>query len=397
MDRSAPSPSNPSQSWNTGSRRRFWLAYGGACLLTWMLYVVAGLDYQRGQQGVWQLWSAVYEATLTLWAPMLMGVAVYPWVRWLHERDFGPLSLAALHSTAALWFSTVWLTSDFVLASLLFGPEHAEATLMQTALWRAITGVFVYVPVATGFAAVLNARRARRNAVAAAQAESALARAELAAISGKLNPHFLFNTLNSLIALTRKDAKAAESALLRFSDMLRYVLDSKRGVADRVTLEEELGFVRDYLALESLRLGSRLSVEWALDPLTLQDEIPPLTLQPLVENSIIHGISPSVKGGCISISARRDALTQGLALTVKDDGAGCDPAKLNEARAADTTTNTATGSAHVGGGHRGGGIGLGALRRRFALDFDGRARMHIHTAPGAGFRVDLWIPQALSA
>ncbi|WP_428503621.1 sensor histidine kinase [Roseateles sp.] len=386
-------PLNPSQSWNTGSRRRFWLAYGGACLLTWLLYVVAGLDYQRGQQGVWQLWSAVYEATLTLWAPMLMGVLVYPWVRWLHERDFGLLSLAALHAAAALLFSTVWLASDFVLASLLFGPEHAEATLMQTALWRAITGVFVYVPVSTGFAAVLNARRARRNAVAAAQAESALARAELAAISGKLNPHFLFNTLNSLIALTRKDAKAAETALLRFSDMLRYVLDSKRGVADRVTLEEELGFVRDYLALESLRLGQRLSVEWALDPQTLQDEIPPLTLQPLVENSIIHGISPSVKGGCISISARRDALTQGLALTVKDDGAGCDPARLN----AQDAVASPSDAAHVGGGHRGGGIGLGALRRRFALDFDGRARMHIHTAPGAGFRVDLWIPQALTA
>ena len=100
MDSSTPL--NPSQSWNTGSRRRFWLAYGGACLLTWLLYVVAGLDYQRGQQGVWQLWSAVYEATLTLWAPMLMGVLVYPWVRWLHERDFGLLSLAALHAAAAL-------------------------------------------------------------------------------------------------------------------------------------------------------------------------------------------------------------------------------------------------------------------------------------------------------
>lgn len=385
MDRSSTTPQNPSQSWNTGSRRRFWLAYGGACLLTWLLYVVAGLDYQRGQQGVWQLWSAIYEATLTLWAPMLMGVLVYPWAQWLQEREFGLLSLAGLHGAAALLFSGGWMASDFVFASLLFGPEHAEATLMQTALWRAITGVFVYVPVATGFTAVLNARRARRNAVAAAQAESALARAELAAISGKLNPHFLFNTLNSLIALTRKDAKAAEQGLLRFSDMLRYVLDSKRAVSDRVTLEEELGFVRDYLALESLRLGQRLSVEWALDPDTLQDEIPPLTLQPLVENSIIHGISPSVKGGCISISSRRDALTQALALTVKDDGAGCEPARLNPSDAGEGTAPS---------GHRSGGIGLGALRRRFALDFNGRARMHIHTAPGAGFRVDLWIPQA---
>jgi len=388
-----PTPTPASQSWKRdGSRRRFWAAYAGVCLLTWLLYVVAGIDYQRGQQEAWQVWAALYEASLTLWAPMLLGTAVFPWVRWLQEREPGMLLQTLLHAAMALLFSALWLAADFVLASLLFGPDHAEATLLQTALWRVITGVFAYVPLATSFAAVLNARRARRSAIAAAQAESALARAELAAISGKLNPHFLFNTLNSLIALTRKDARAAEAALLRFSDMLRYVLDSKRGVADRVTLEEELGFVRDYLALEALRLGPRLTVEWALDPQTLADEIPPLTLQPLVENSIIHGISPSVKGGCISISSRRDALTQGLALTVKDDGAGCDPARLAEARAAIPAENE-----HIGGGHQGSGIGLGALRRRFALDFDGRARLHIHTAPGAGFRVDLWIPQAVSA
>jgi sensor histidine kinase YesM len=269
------------------------------------------------------------------------------------------------------------LVADFVLDSLLFGPEHAHATLMQAALWRTITGVFVYVPLATGFTAVLSAQQARASALATAQAESALARAELAAISGKLNPHFLFNTLNSLIALTRKDAKAAEGALMRFSDMLRYVLDTKRGVADRVSLREELDFVRDYLALETLRMGQRLRLDWAVAEETLDDEIPPLTLQPLVENCIAHGIAPSVSGGTISIAARRDALTQGLVLTVQDDGAGCEPARLNPSQAPAQRQ----------------GIGLGALRRRFALDYEGRARLHIHTAPGAGFRVDIWIPQ----
>lgn len=359
---------------NTG-RHRLWLAYAGICLVTWALFVLAGTDYTKG---AWEVWSGVYEASMSLWAPMLLGLAVYPWVQRLHQAQHGMLALLGLHALGALVFSALWLSADFVLASLLFGAEHAHATLRQAALWRTITGVFVYVPLATGFTAVLSNAQARSSALATAQAESALARAELAAISGKLNPHFLFNTLNSLIALTRKDAKAAEAALMHFSDMLRYVLDSKRGVADRVSLREELDFVRDYLALEGLRLGARLRLSWEIAPETLDDEIPPLTLQPLVENCINHGIAPSVGGGCISISARRDALTLGLALTVQDDGAGCAPALLNATQAATQRQ----------------GIGLGALRRRFALDYEGRARLQIHTAPGAGFRVDIWIPQA---
>lgn len=351
-----------------------WLAYGGACLLAWMLYVLAGTELQPG---LWQLWEAVYQASLSLWAPMALGPAVYPWVRWLQRRtpDTGLGRLLLAHALAALLFAAFWQAGDFAVAWALFGPDHAWAVLRQTVLWRAIWGVFAYAAIATGFSARLQARRARAAALAAAQAESALARAELAAISGKLNPHFLFNALNSLIALTRKDAQAAENALLRFAGMLRYVLATKRETSERVALSEEVDFVRDYLALEALRLGPRLQVEWQLDPNTLGDEIPPLTLQPLVENSVLHAVAPRIQGGSIRIRSQRNALNQGLDLRVEDDGPGCEPAMLDAPH----------------DGRR--GIGLDALRRRFALDFEGRARLRIHTAPGAGFRVDLWIPQ----
>jgi hypothetical protein len=355
------------------SERRVWLAYAGGCLLAWLLYILAGAEFQRG---LWQVWEAVYQASLSLWAPMVLGAFVYPWARMLQRRGFAPGSALGLHALAALVFGALWQAGDFLASWTLYGLPHAYATLCQTILWRAIWGVVVYAAIATGFTGVLQGRRARAAAVAAAQAESALARAELAAISGKLNPHFLFNTLNSLIALTRKDAQAAEAALMRFSGMLRYVLDTKRSTADRVTLADEIAFVRDYLALESLRLGARLNVEWQLDPATLGDEIPPLSLQPLVENSILHGVAPRVKGGSITIASGRSATSRGLELRVEDDGPGCDPARL-EAEAAGEPR----------------GIGLAALRRRFALDYEGRARLQVRTAPGAGFRVDLWIPQ----
>ena len=348
-----------------------WIAYAGACLLAWLLYVLAGAEFQRG---LWQVWEAVYQATLTLWPPMLLGVAVYPWVRRVQRRDRRPGAELALHALAAVAFGLAWLACEYATARWLYGADHASAMLRQTALWRVIWGVVVYSALATGFSAMLQARRARAAALAAAQAESALARAELAAISGKLDPHFLFNTLNSLIALTRKDARAAEAALLRFSSMLRYVLDSKRSASGRVALAEEIEFVRDYLALESLRLGPRLQIDWQLDPATLQDEIPPLSLQPLVENSIVHAVAPRSQGGSISIRAARDA-DRGLALSVEDDGPGCDASRLEQAS-------------------KGRGIGLAALKQRFALDYEGRARLQVRTAPGAGFRVDLWIPQS---
>lgn len=371
-------PTPQAQTRHDGIDRPLWLGYGGACLLAWMLYVLAGTELQPG---LWQLWEAVYQASLSLWAPMLMGPALYPWVRWLQGRTpaAGTASLLLAHALAALLFGTLWQAGDFVVAWALFGPDHAWAVLRQTVLWRAIWGVFAYAAIATGFNARLQARQARAAALAAAQAESALARAELAAISGKLNPHFLFNALNSLIALTRKDAQAAETALLRFAGMLRYVLAAKRETSDRVSLAEELDFVRDYLALEALRLGSRLQLDWQIDPATLDDEVPPLTLQPLVENSVLHAVAPRTQGGTIRIHSSRNALNQGLELRVEDDGPGCDPRTLEPAATA------------AAGARR--GIGLEALRRRFALDFEGRARLRIDTAPGAGFRVDLWIPQ----
>ncbi len=349
--------------------RQVWVAYGGACLLAWLLYVLAGAEFQSG---LWHVWEAVYQATLSLWPPMVLGLVVYPWVRRLQRLEPSPATALALHALGALLFGALWQVAEFTAAWMLYGAEHARAVWVQTVLWRAIWGVVVYAAVATGFTAMLQTRRARAAALSAAQAESALARAELAAITGKLDPHFLFNTLNSLVALTRKDAQAAETALLRFAGMLRYVLDSKRRADDRVALADEVDFVRDYLALESLRLGTRLQVHWDLDPATLQDEVPPLSLQPLVENSIVHAVAPRPRGGTVSIRSHRDARNQGLALSIEDDGPGCEPATLEAV---------------------GRGVGLAALKRRFALDYDGRARLQVHTAPGAGFRVEVWIPR----
>lgn len=353
----------------SATRRSVWLPYLGLCFLGWMLYAVAGTDLQRGE---WRAWAALYEATWNLGPPMLLGVALHPWARWLATLRCSLLPRLGLHVVAALAFLAAWHALDFGLALGLYGADHAMATLQQGLLWRSAWAVFLYIALFLGFAGVIDARRARDAAMSAAQAESALVRAELAAITGKLNPHFLFNTLNSIAFLVRKDARAAEQALQSFSRMMRYLLDAKRDVTDRVALRDELDFVRDYLELESLRLGARLTVQWDVDDGVLNHPIPPLTLQPLVENSIVHGVAPRVEGGKVRVSAQQQMQPAGLRLTVSDDGRGCEwPASAPPGRA---------------------GVGLSALQRRFEVDYGGRAHLHVHSAPGAGFHVEIFIP-----
>ncbi|HKW84065.1 MAG TPA: histidine kinase [Burkholderiaceae bacterium] len=354
------------------SDRPVWLAYAGLCLLCWALYVMAGTDWQRG---AWHMWKGLYLASWNMGPPIVLGCAGLPWARWLQRRAWPVPRLLALHAAGAAVFVSGWQALDYAASVWLYGVEHSNATLQRMVLWQAMWGVFVYVALMLGFSGALHARRANAVALGAARAEAALVRAELAAISGKLNPHFLFNTLNSLLMLTRRDPAAAEQSLLRFSRMMRYVLGTSSGSAERVTLQEELDFVRDYLELESLRLGPRLKVDWQIDPATVHDTIPPLTLQPLVENSVLHGIAPRVEGGTVRIHTKRLAEPEALSLRVDDDGAGCTwppPAAANS---------------------KTGGIGLSALRRRFELDFGGRAELSMRSAPGAGFQVHILIPR----
>ena len=356
---------------------RLWLGYTGLALLCWLLFGMAGTDWQRGSRS---LAEGLYDATWTIGPGLLLGPLALPWVRARQRRNFGLPGLLLWHALGAFGFVVLWQALVFSLGWLLFSVEHALAVLEQGLLWRAALGVFAYGALMFGFGSSLHAQRAQAEALRAAQADAARVRAELAAISGKLDPHFLFNTLNSLLQLSRRGGQAAEQGLLGFARMMRYVLDGRRGAAQRVALGDELEFVQDYLALEGLRLGERLRVDWQVDPACEDEAIPPLTLQPLIENAVVHGVSSRSEGGTISLRVERQRLAGQayLLLAVRDDGPGCiwpPPRTLSTEPP-----------------RRRGGVALEALQRRFELDYDGRAQMHIHSQPGAGFAVELRIP-----
>ena len=126
--------------------------------------------------------------------------------------------------------------------------------------------------------------------------------ARLSELQARIRPHFLFNTLNSAIALVREDPTRAETLLEDLSDLFRHALVDQ---GESVTLSEEVVLARRYLAIEQVRFGERLRVEWAIDPNAGNAKVPPLVLQPLVENAVKHGVEPSAEGAQVRISTQR--------------------------------------------------------------------------------------------
>jgi LytS/YehU family sensor histidine kinase len=150
--------------------------------------------------------------------------------------------------------------------------------------------------------------------------ERALAQSELQVLKNQMQPHFLFNTLHGIKTLVGSDRPRAEQMLQNLSGLLRRSL--RRGDTDLVTLAEDLKFAEDYLAIEKMRLGNRLRVEWDVAPDTRNLLVPQLMLQPLLENAIKHGIAPSQSGGCVRFSSRRAA--QRLYLEIRNTVCGAE-------------------------------------------------------------------------
>jgi sensor histidine kinase YesM len=188
------------------------------------------------------------------------------------------------------------------------------------------TGVVTYWVVLSIQTAVRNYARFQERAQAvlrsdlrASQLETQVAQARLGALKAQLQPHFLFNTLNAIVVLVRQQkGQQAEETLARFSDLLRAVLADMD--VQEVTLARELDYLKLYLSIEQLRFSDRLRVDIDVDPELLDAAVPHMALQPIVENSIRHGVGQSATPGVISIRAER--VGDALHVMVQDDGPG---------------------------------------------------------------------------
>lgn len=178
--------------------------------------------------------------------------------------------------------------------------------------------ITIYLPIVLVAHVTSYYRRFRERELRSSQLQGQLEKARLQALKSQLQPHFLFNTLNSISALMRTDVEAADRMITRLGDLLRTSLETAG--TQMTTLNHELEFVNCYIEIEKIRFEERLRVRLDIAPETLDATVPHLLLQPLVDNAIKHGISKLVAGGEIQISARRD--DSDLHLEVRDNGPG---------------------------------------------------------------------------
>ncbi|WP_215779703.1 sensor histidine kinase [Paludibacterium sp. B53371] len=253
-----------------------------------------------------------------------------------------------------------WLGATDLLALLLSQPGRRWPILLLTLILSlAISGFLIFAHRAAADRA--NLAVMQQKAATARQAEIA---SQLAMLQAQIEPHFLFNTLANVQSLIDQDAATAKQMLAHLNDYLRATLTRTR--LPQGTLGDELTVIRHLLFIAGIRLGERLQWQMEVDPGLLTHPLPPLLLQPLVENALKHGIEPALLGGRLHIRAGH--LGDELVLTVSDNGVGMPPS---------------------GHGH---GVGLANVRQRLDSLYGAAGRLRLQPNPEGGVCAALHLP-----
>jgi two-component system LytT family sensor kinase len=252
------------------------------------------------------------------------------------------------------------VVSPLTTEDRVVGTLQVYAPMASAGLVRATTEVAAWVSGQLELAE-LDASRTR------------LMEAEVRALRAQISPHFVYNALNAIASFVRTDPDRARQLLLDFADFSRYSL-SHHG--EYTTLEEELRSIEHYLVLEQARFGDRLKVTLLIAPEVLAVTLPVLSLQPLVENAVLHGLGNREEGGRISILAEDH--DHEAVIYIEDDGVGEDPERVRRALAGDSSMDS---------------IGLGNVDERLRSAYGDDYGLVVETAPGAGTRVTMRVPK----
>ena len=298
---------------------------------------------------------------LTTWVcTVVCGLSVHLLVNWLAPRLLSKMSLALAVTGLGAAVGTV-VTAEMLL--LLPHLVWLDPNLAKP------PALFVMQALVVSVLYIAGARLATWLGDRARDAQELSLRSRLAALQAQVNPHFLFNTLNAIASLIPKDPTSAESTVERLASVLQYsIASSARG---RVTLAEELAAVRDYLEIEQARFGERLRSSIEVDERLEAAAIPPMLLQPLVENAVLHGLSSRDEGGAVTVQGHAEP--DAMVLKVLDDGVGPGRSK-----------------------RRGNRTGLENLRERLALTYGTAARVSVGARAGGGFECEIRVPLATS-
>lgn len=268
-----------------------------------------------------------------------------------------------------LFFLFVILASEFLRQALDHFFPKKVFTLTQTVLHpHLLHYVALYATTLFAVGLPLKIWNSTRNENKLEEQQRLLIEARLEALASQINPHFLFNTLNSVSSLIRTDPHQARLMVLKLSRILRRLLRKHENYSP---LRDELDFIEDYLSIEVARFGDKLHFEKDVDAQSLDMLVPSMLLQPLIENCIKHGLSSKIEGGTIRLRTRR--LEGRLHLVVEDDGVGIPEAKLAKLLEK--------------------GIGVSNVNERLKVLFGADYRMWIDSSPGKGTRIEIEVPE----
>jgi len=312
----------------------------------------------------------------TLAMVILMGIVLTHYTRPFMTRwnwkELGWRMLVPRVLVMAIGLSFLWtvLSYGFTygIVRLPWPPKYSPA-LMLLLSW--FNGVLLFVGWLCLYFFYHIFERLNRLQLEQLRLTASVREAELRALKSQINPHFLFNSLNSLRALIDEDAPRARESVTRLANMLRYSLQS--GQLETVPLDEELRIVEDYLALEQIRHENRLRVRWDVTPEVRAKAVPPMLLQTLVENAVKYGISVRREGGELVISARVEANCIHIRVT--------NPGELN-ARSSDSAARAGSST----------GVGLRNASERLKLLFGERATLQLVSGGADLVTADVCIP-----
>ncbi|MFZ5496253.1 MAG: sensor histidine kinase [Verrucomicrobiota bacterium] len=307
---------------------------------------------------------------------MLQGLLLTHYARpFIKRRGWMQLSWAPLLPRVlglSIALSVLWSAVGFgYIYGVLQEPWQAKFSPAFVVIASTINGVLVFAGWFSLYFIYHAFERLRRLQFEQLRLSASVKEAELRALKSQVNPHFLFNSLNSLRALIDEDAPRARESVTRLANMLRYSLQS--GQLETVALEEEIRIVEDYLALELIRHESRLRVNWAVADEARGLSVPPMLLQTLVENAVKYGISPRREGGEITIAAALDG--DDLHIRVSNPGDLASPPNAAAAKAGSST-----------------GVGLRNASERLQLLFGDRARLSLTAGPDGCVTAHVLIP-----
>jgi two-component system, LytTR family, sensor kinase len=266
-----------------------------------------------------------------------------------------------------LFVGTVLLAELVRFASLYVFDKSALFAVYSPLVVQPATIAAIYITTLFAVTIPLKIWNNTRNEDTVERQRRLLDEARLAALTRQINPHFLFNTLNSISSLIRIDPERARGMIYKLSNILRRAMRNHENLSP---LRDELSFIDDYMSIEMARFGDKLRFEKDIEAPTLDCLVPSMFLQPLVENSVRHGLSSKVDGGIIRVRSR--IIDRRLQLRIEDDGVG-----IPEARLATLFEQ---------------GIGISNVNERLRVLFGNDYRMWIDSKPGHGTQTEIQIP-----